>query len=587
MRAESRFLRRMALCVFVLGLANAAFAIYATSVTRHRWPSLDLWSFFQSLAQSGSIWDTAFAQYENHRLAVVGFLTYWDLILFGAEGTSVYVLVVGAMAIVTAMACRGLRANGTSMAVVYAVCGAVFAMIFSLQAAEGIVMRYRSWIPLTLVFAVLCHLAMAFSILAIDGRDRRVYLSIACLLGIVCLYTGAPGLLIWPSLIVSMLFCRAPPRAVAVVLAVAFLACTVFLTGLGGFFDWGGGGFANVRNPIRLMVGYAAFIGRPLGQTLFMAPFNAWSDSVSVLAGFVAILAGLLIAVRVAGYGCRSTLQIAVFGLTVFTAGWLMAATIKHQAPAPGPWIPVAKSSDFMAALVLWSCLVIQIALWVDSAGRPLARGMLLIACGLVVLALSPLQVLTYYNLKRIEQEVVLGNFAAVSNVEESKARHLHTFLKVVTDSQDGRTSGSSRIDQPFSWSNTIGLPLRYGVPPFDRSIFAALARRETMRFPDSGIACRSALLDKAKIVNGYRVWGALDDRSGMDRSAAQIVVVGSDSVIVGVGGMLDRLDPDLARLLVINDRKTNWVAYAAGADGAELKGYVLDRSSDRACRLF
>jgi len=561
-----------------IGVFHALWFIGVTFRTRFDVPAWDLWEFMIWWAERESVWRAIYQQYEHHRMVVVGSMVYMDQMLFGGSYLSVYLVTTGATVGLSAWALRHI-ARGMVDRTLFAFTAAAFLTgVFSLVSSEGYLHGFRAWIPLTLVLAALVVAAFAAARVAETSEARRRYLVLAILLAIADNYTGAPGLLIWPVLVVMAVVNRAGWRTLVVVLVVGGLTVAAFLHGF-AHFQQGGGGFANALYPFRLFLSLIQFIGSPVSHSFFIDPFSRISLEFGMLAGFVGLVAFAWIGVRALLKPPGDAVEIAVLGYLVFAFGWTVAASIKHQPAPPAPWQPIFKSSDFMVAMTMWSALFVAVALWLAKRDAPRLRALFgLVALGFTVLFV-PLQLQLWPNSERQQQEVRLGGIGYASEVMEN-GYNTHGFLH-----SRWRPHNAVVITSFQRQGQVRALFRRLAIPPLDHPAARSVGLNFIDAFgPPVENACDGDVRGRHGVIEGQRLWGKLKLAALGDD--VRLVFVDRRLRIVGVGERFDQFKMRMPLDIPGYPDTDGWIGYARAGKAAFLAAVAVDAAGRQICRI-
>ncbi len=438
------------------------------------------------------------------------------------------------------------------------------ALVLALTNAEGFVWPYRAWVPLTLLLAALTFFMFARQETEPMAARRKTLLVAVLSLAITTTYTGAPGLLVWPALVVTALLTRSSFRTQFAILLVGAATLTVFFAGTSGFFGHGRGGFANLLDPFHFVKSLVTVIGAPVASVLFVTPLSQLSVPFAIVIGTGALLASTAIGISALLRPPRDRGKIAILGVIVFSLGWVVTSVIKHQPPPPTPWTPLAKSSDYMATMVFWAAISARLA-W--AAGR--RRGPWLLRAGVgaglaTILLLIPLDVQSGLRQITFKHEVRLGNLAFLAFVRE--------------------TEYASAQELDYEQSPAVRAWLRdKGLPPLDRELTRAIGR--PLPSLDGAIApCNGRLSGTRQVQGGVRLWGYWADL--VEAPELMVLAVSPGGVAMGVGEWFPRLIlPPRVPLDGLPDRG-GWVAYAGSSEPGGVTLYGATSGGRILCRF-
>ena len=551
-------------CVAVAGL-HAAVALGFLTLGRVSLPSHDTWIFLKHIVDEGGILPAAWKQYENHRMVVVSLLTYADMSLFGGRCWSGFVILLagfGGFFIYLARAIpRQLGSDAVAWRLAYAM---ALALVFALTNAEGFVWPYRAWVPLTLLLAALTFFVFARQETEPVVAKRPPLLAAVLSLAVTATYTGAPGLLIWPALVVTALLLRSPFRTQLTIWVVGIATLAAFLHGTSGFFGYGRGGFANLLDPFHFVKSLVTVIGAPIASTLFVAPLSQFSLPFAIVIGSGALLATAAIGIEALLRPPRDRGEIALLGIMVFSLGWVVTSVIKHQPLPPAPWTPLAKSSDYMATMVFWAALTARLTL---AAGRSREPWLLRAGVGAglaTILLLIPLDVQSGLRQITFKHEVRLGNLAFLAFVRE--AEH----------------PSAQELDYESFPAVRVWLRDR-ALPPLDRELTRTIGR-SLPGLDNLTTTCDGWLSGVHPVQAGIRLWGYWADLTRAPD--LMILAVSPAGIAAGVGEAFPRLIlPPRVWLEGLPDHG-GWVAYAGSSEPGGVTLYGATPAGRILCRF-
>lgn len=545
-----------------LGLAVVHLALFIGFVVaaRPRELAYDLWDFISWLSVAETPFDAFWHQYESHRLVIPGALVWLDLTLLGGAQISGLVLLACGFAVWLAAMLRLLRpVVRQDPALARMGAAAVVGLSATVINGEGFIEPFRSWAPLVLLSASFCLYAMTRTAFAETERHGRAWLAVTLATAVACNFSGAPGVVIWPALLLSALLLRQSWRCLALIMAVAGLSMATYLHGFAGFVPTSeAGGIGNLLHPVHLIWSLMAFVGQPLGQALFIHPLSRGADGLALFVGFLAALGCIALLVgairrRPQGWG-----EAYLLCLVIFTLGWCATTVIKHQ-PLPGsvPWRPYTNSSDFLQAMILCSVLGMRAAF---ALGFGAARWVYcLMITGILALAL-PVQGQIGLNRMGQTESMRLRNLAYVVGVRET----------------DVTGQNADIPDTP----EIRALVAQLAVPPFGGPVVRGLGAPVTDLGPLPSSVCDAELLGGAPVEGGERMWGRWS-QPGLN----MVLVANEAGKLVGMGRGFNRAlfsDPVLDRL----PAKDGWIAYVSANANSPLRFYGASTDGTPVCTI-
>lgn len=551
-------------CLMFAGL-HLVLAVTFFSLARVTLPSHDTWWFLKNIAEQGVL-QAAWMQYENHRMLIVSLLTYADMSVLGGRywsGFAILLLVFAAFFTYLAIAIpRHLGRDAVAWRLAFAL---AVTLVFAMTNAEGFVLPYRAWVPLTLLLATVTQFVFAQHETCPRTGQHSTSLMVVLALAVTATFTGAPGLLIWPALIVTTLLVRSSLKTMGIILITAAVTLSVYFYGLVQFFQQGRGGIGNLLDPFHFAKSLAAVIGAPIASSLFFAPLSQWSVPFAIVIGTVALAATAAIGIGALIRRPDRRGEIAILGILVFALGWVVTSVIKHQPVPPAPWTALAKSSDYMATMVFWAALAARVSWFAGSSPRRWVLPASGIAALGAILLLLPLEIQSGLRLITFKHEVRLGSLAFLASVRE--AEH----------------PGSQELD--YEAAPSVRARIRdMNLPPLDREATRAIGA--PLPGPaDISAACDGRLSGVAQVQGGIRLWGFWADFTRTNER--MVLAVSPDGTVVGAGEWFPKLTlAPLVRLDGLPDRG-GWVAYAGSVGPADVRLYGATSDGRVLCRFF
>ncbi len=551
------------LCGGVIFFSGIAAIFFGVSTA----PSHGQYSFLTEQGSAGSA-PAMWTQYEHHRLVIPGLLIFLDQVLAGGRNGFAMAVTIASQIFLALMVVRLVSAEQTERpATGRLVAAAVAACIFYAGHIEIFAIPYRSWGALTIVFAVLSCVALFRATHRPDAQGFFAYMAGTIAFGVGATFSGAPGVLVWPTLLVMALALRARPGTYGLVLLAAAVVLAVYFTGFRAGVT-GPGGAALLRTPERVVFSYAYYFGVPLVRPLLAADSHILNTVVPALVGAVGLIASTAIVVRrLFVRAVSSQLDAVTLSLIVFSFGWASAIVLKHTQAPPAAWGLHLSPAYMLSVLWFWLATVTEILRW--DAARGTSRHVRRVILGLGTLLLFSLVPSHLYFADRAMDAKRIVDFSA---------------LAVAHGIPDDTMQAQHPAGQPASiaWAPTALPYLRtHALPPYDFALLHHLGADAGVLGAAPTQSCRGTVDEMTPLPSegGARLLGRFDDPN----TDYGIAAVDADNIIVGVGRTWRA--PALLRWLGRAPAgHTPWHAYATAAGGAPLAVYGIAEDGVAVC---
>ncbi len=483
-------------------------------------PSHDQWFFLGQQAEYGTAF-AAWRQYEHHRLVVPGLLLALDQMIAGGRNWVVLALTMGAqliLVVVFARLCqaRDLVGPADRRMLVGLLC--VAALLSG--HIDVYVIPYLSWASLTVFFAVLSTIFLDRAVRH-EGTSRFIVpMGFSLASAVVATLSGAPGILVWPTVLLLAIAARARLTTMLFLLTGGVAISIVYYSGY-NFSVYGPGGLQLFASPERILLSFCYYLGAPLVRPLLIESLAPIGISIAVFIGGIGLLgSAVLVSLRLTTLRLETTLDSACFGAIVFSLGWAAAIVIKHTQAPPLPWNLVLSSAYMLSVMWFWATLIFQsIRLLGRRQASNAVRKALFTGCALVILGLVPTHLYVGARAIVVRQIVEFSALAAIAGV---------------VDSELSRQSPSGSVVPTGSTIRVIGWLKRNQLPPLDSLPARAVGRPVTILGPLPKARCDGSILGRRRLQDppGFRLWGrwaSLDP----DR---RVVILDSDNTITGLG---------------------------------------------------
>jgi len=583
-----RLFRYGSYTALALGLASGAVFVVFAILNRFELVAWDTWRQMGWWTVEWSLPSMMFRQYETHRLPIVTLLMYLDQVYLNGRNLGVFIPVMSALVGTIAWCAHRLRAEVGDADVLRYTIAALITLCLSLTSSDAIVHAFRAWVPLSLILALLTMAAFARAVLSTPGRVRPTALALTAFLAVSCTYAGAPGLLIWPTLLLTGLVALGVTwRTMGCLMIVGALALGFFFFNLDLLIAK-----HSAHSPLQHLnsivgfLGYlTTFIGVPAGNALFFAPFNVLAEESRIALGAVALLVFLVALAWALIQPVRRPAVLTALGIAIFTFGWACSTVLKHNAPPPQPWSPVLKSQDFIAARVFIAALITYLAMVMPTPAPRWLKGLFaVVALGLTV-ALLPLQVQNGFAESQRKQEVIIGGLAFSAGVFEDEHAS-HGAIHVASEpgpigplSYPGKKLHQSYEPLPHIWAFMMGRR----IAPLDHPGNRYIGARFTDAFGDRPTdRCDGEFRGARSVIDGARVWGRLQGVDNLDD--VRIVILDPTHRIVGVGQSFNRFTYRMQFKVPEYPAQGGWFGYVNPDKTEGLSAVVVDRQGQALC---